>query len=89
MRNSSASQSIQLVNVLEVDIIYGTAVNNMHDSTIVAVHKMIVFTCNCHCSYSASYQKSYLEAFIRTESKNISVSSMNGKKTPLCSHEYS
>lgn len=56
MRNSSASQSIQFVNVLEVDNIYGTAVNNMHDSTIVAVHnpKGLFLLVICHCSYSAS-----------------------------------
>lgn len=57
MRNSSASQSTQLVNVLELDIIYGTAVNN---SAIAAVHnpKWLFLLVICH---SASYQKSYLE----------------------------
>lgn len=69
------------MDVLEVDIIYGTAVN---DSTIAAVHypKSLFLLVICHCSYSASYQKSYLEAFLRTESKNIAVSSMKGKKHP-------
>lgn len=83
MRSSSASQSIQLVNVLEVDIIYGTAVNNMHDSTIVAVHKMIVFTCNLSLLIFCQLPKVLFGGIYKNREQKYICVQYEGKKNTL------